>query len=757
MKAVRDNALYINTLTADDIRNLVKFFNTLKLNDESDIVFKVYQSQPRKAKVKELDTEKVSTSDEELDLLRQLKLGESYSRRNFIKPSQWDFPIQQYSLLHQSEPQQYLLNKYGSTIHIVEIKAEDYGFNIIGVSLFVLFVRTNVDYQVVGTILCNRYNNHTKVLKEALTEFKEINEFWKPKYLMIDPSESMVAAVKDVFPGSEFFFNKESCIREWQTYLTDPSNGVKDHSDKILGHLKALQMAESIDEVDRLMDNIPPEEDWLKSVEFSGDGFWISQYEKWMKCCLPKDLIFFLRDDWLRSAVHFYRNILESYSKKDTKGLMMLMAKLTDEKPKSRYSDSYVLKNEMLFKDAMSAATRYSSFEKNFGLPSFMMSHCASIMDNSQTTKSNNTGHTVTLGNQRTFPSCNCENWKFNRMPCAHFLRIFKETNARYSSLSPLYRASPCFQIDLSCVRNKSKSLSKGNILPSEIVSSNSTAEIFALKDSPIDFQNESKQLDENEVREDVHFSSNEKSSAHHQVPQIQSKREDETILSQKTQLKMLPNTASKLPSLTPIIGARVSPMTPIFGGRVLPVTNISDKNKASQQIEKLNSIPSENEKIRAWLQEQKLRKEDDSSKTSRTSNHLQNKNFKNVPTVSQPENPSKRKTNREIIGEKRKLLSKTKFHVSTNIAATTKKSKRLSQKMKHKKTSLQTEKQTSNTTEQEGTCSNATKLQPKTYQYASYVEPSKQSASSSVSSIQSEGLIPDVEIKVESQSIRFP
>ena len=79
--------------------------------------------------------------------------------------------------------------------------------------------------------------------------------------------------------GLEYFFNKDACTREWGTYLTDPSNGVSEHSEKILRHLRALQMAASIDEVDRLMENIPPEEDWLKSVEFSGDGFWISEYQ----------------------------------------------------------------------------------------------------------------------------------------------------------------------------------------------------------------------------------------------------------------------------------------------------------------------------------------------------------------------------------------------------------------------------------------------------------------------------------------------
>ena len=58
---------------------------------------------------------------------------------------------------------------------------------------------------MVGTILCNKYNDHAKVLKEALTEFKEINEFWKPKYLVIDPSEAMESVVKEIFPGTVLF------------------------------------------------------------------------------------------------------------------------------------------------------------------------------------------------------------------------------------------------------------------------------------------------------------------------------------------------------------------------------------------------------------------------------------------------------------------------------------------------------------------------------------------------------------------------
>ena len=97
--------------------------------------------------------------------------------------------------LHQNQQQQYLINKYGHILHLFKITSNSM------LSLFLLCSRTNVDYQVVGTILCNKYNDHTNVLKEALVEFKEINEFWKPKYLMIDPDESILSAVNNVFPG----------------------------------------------------------------------------------------------------------------------------------------------------------------------------------------------------------------------------------------------------------------------------------------------------------------------------------------------------------------------------------------------------------------------------------------------------------------------------------------------------------------------------------------------------------------------------
>ena len=115
-----------------------------------------------------------------------------------------DSKIQKIYLFYQSKSHQYLLNRYGIFAYITQVKPQKLGYRV---SLFLICVRTNVDCQVVGTILCNKYTDHTKVLKEALTEFKEINEFWKPRYLMIDPSEAMVSAVEELFPSKLFFFH----------------------------------------------------------------------------------------------------------------------------------------------------------------------------------------------------------------------------------------------------------------------------------------------------------------------------------------------------------------------------------------------------------------------------------------------------------------------------------------------------------------------------------------------------------------------
>ena len=107
--------------------------------------------------------------------------------------------IQGFIYFHQSHIQRSLLTKYGTTVYITQIKISERSSKALAVSMYLLAVRTNVDYQVVGTILMNKYND--KPLREILSLYKEANEGWVPKYFMIDMSEDLLFSVTELFPG----------------------------------------------------------------------------------------------------------------------------------------------------------------------------------------------------------------------------------------------------------------------------------------------------------------------------------------------------------------------------------------------------------------------------------------------------------------------------------------------------------------------------------------------------------------------------
>ena len=58
------------------------------------------------------------------------------------------------------------------------------------------------------------------------------------------------------YSGTEYYFNKESCLREWEDYLTNPKNGLKEHSSKLLQDLKILQASLSMEEFKQNVKNL---------------------------------------------------------------------------------------------------------------------------------------------------------------------------------------------------------------------------------------------------------------------------------------------------------------------------------------------------------------------------------------------------------------------------------------------------------------------------------------------------------------------
>ena len=63
--------------------------------------------------------------------------------------------------------------------------------------------------------------------------------------------------------------------------------------------------------------------------------------------------------------------------------------------------------------------------------------------------------YTVSFGDSNSHPFCTCSQWLFYRIPCVHmFAIICKVPGWKYDMLSPLYRFSPVFDIDCSCIHH---------------------------------------------------------------------------------------------------------------------------------------------------------------------------------------------------------------------------------------------------------------------------------------------------------------
>ena len=100
--------------------------------------------------------------------------------------------------VYQNSSQRRLLNRYGNELALLDAT---YRTTRYALPLFFLVVRTNVDYQVVGTFVCE--SETTGNIEEALRIVKEWNPEFEPKYFMTDYSSEEIAAIENTFQGSK--------------------------------------------------------------------------------------------------------------------------------------------------------------------------------------------------------------------------------------------------------------------------------------------------------------------------------------------------------------------------------------------------------------------------------------------------------------------------------------------------------------------------------------------------------------------------
>ena len=98
--------------------------------------------------------------------------------------------------IYQSKEQRDLLKRYGEELCLLDAtyRTTEYVF-----PLFILCVKTNVDYQPVAIFVTE--NETRATITEALSIIKEWNPDFKPTFFMTDYCSEEINALEDVFPG----------------------------------------------------------------------------------------------------------------------------------------------------------------------------------------------------------------------------------------------------------------------------------------------------------------------------------------------------------------------------------------------------------------------------------------------------------------------------------------------------------------------------------------------------------------------------
>ena len=98
--------------------------------------------------------------------------------------------------VHQTALQRSLLEKYGNHICLLDAT---YKTTRYAIPLFFLVVKTNSDYQVVGSFAVQ--DETTIAITEALGILKNWNTYWSSKCFMVDNCEEEISSIECTFQG----------------------------------------------------------------------------------------------------------------------------------------------------------------------------------------------------------------------------------------------------------------------------------------------------------------------------------------------------------------------------------------------------------------------------------------------------------------------------------------------------------------------------------------------------------------------------
>ncbi|XP_029565963.1 uncharacterized protein LOC115159956 isoform X2 [Salmo trutta] len=400
-----------------------------------------------------------------IDLVNLLTLAENWKaeapRINFLLRVQSE--SENLLLCYQTDWQRRLLRQYGKEVCFLDAAYKRTRFPL---PLFFLCVRTNVSVVPVGLFVVQSRN--AEALGEALGVFRQWNRGWSPAYILTEHCPVEMKAVEAAFTGAQAVFSDHLRERTWTKWLSNRSRaitnqeGIFDMMKAIAGSLTRKQHQEAVE----LLQQSPI---WLEKRQLFKNWFtnkWLSEEKRWANA-VRVDIVNFVSmvNGGLEMQSDFFTHNNMKVHKKDTLS-QMLQFLVDDYFPQmhQRYTDlnsqssgEYSLNPTVppflwhrpwsvvaLVMDNMSAALQD---------PDIMVEQASDaaagtfrVKSRAETTTARS--YTVSFGSESTWPSCECEVWRDQRLPCEHFCHVFRsEPNWTWEHLCPKYRDHPLLRL----------------------------------------------------------------------------------------------------------------------------------------------------------------------------------------------------------------------------------------------------------------------------------------------------------------------
>ena len=146
---------------------------------------------------------------------------------------------QQLLFVHQSEQHRRLLGRYGN----ICLLDATYKTTKYALPLFFVCVKTNVDYQIVGSFVCE--NEATDSIQEAIQILSDWNREWKPSFFMTDFDEKEINALERVFPECKVYLCDFHREQAWTRWVSKKEHKVYHVKEEVLARLRKIANAET--------------------------------------------------------------------------------------------------------------------------------------------------------------------------------------------------------------------------------------------------------------------------------------------------------------------------------------------------------------------------------------------------------------------------------------------------------------------------------------------------------------------------------